>query len=711
MTMRQIILITTLLLIFLTARSQTSAVDSLAIDSISLGEVVVKANTETHTPGSDRVRITRSMREGAYDVGRLLGRVPGVTFNPVNRTVSVQGSNNVKILVDSIERDEEVIKHMSPDKFEYVTVVHNPPGKYAGYDAVINIRTRATYRGYEGMLLESVGIAPGNGLGKGEHLSSWNNMAAASYTREKLTLSASGQYYLGHEASSSYYTQEYPLNNLRETVREQPLGDPVTRSRNTTVVADASADWQINDNHSVSALWQGFFTGNNSTNTSYTLGRETLDGKPLGDIPFSSRTGSRDGRTNVIGLYYRGRFSKAWDMYTWGTYNNHSEINGNSSRRGDILAIDDDSRVRMNYLWGGTTVNFVPGGKWSFALDEQVHSIRYNSSNLNTGVRESRSDEVRNRSMLSASFTPTERLSLQLNAGVGTQHITQDGVSRTSVKPLVEARLYWNPSERFLMRLNYKTTNFIPPLSYLQDFGRFTDSLTYTHGNPSLKPLYGHDLTASFYLFNTVWLTARWHESGSGVYNIASAATGPRPDGMTGPYVAYRYENVPGHYFELNANLYKNISREWAIQAYGTLSEMKTNFGGQSNHRWYVDMLAGAYYMPSGLDMVVNLNYILSPSVTVSPQTLQYGYSDHLVFNLEKSLLKGRLNISLNYTFPVHLADGLIKGHMVSPALIRHTWENNQRRNNNTIHLGVTYRFNGGAQVRKYQHDTDKVAK
>lgn len=711
MAMRQIILITTLILTILTSRAQVERPDSVASDSISLGEVVVKANTETHTPGKDRVLITRQMREGAYDVGRLLGRVPGVTFNPANRSVSVLGSQNIKILVDSIERDQEVIKRMSPDKFAYVTIVHNPLGKYAGYDAVINIRTRPTYRGYEGMLNEGVGISPGDGLGKGEHLSSWNSMASASYTREKLTLSASGRHWLGHSASSSYYTQTYPLNNLRETVREQPFGDPVSRSRTTTVAADASADWQINDNHSVSALWQGFFTGNNSTNTSYTLGRETLDGTPLGDIRFTSRTGSRDGRNNILGLYYRGRFSKAWDMYTWATYNHDSDINGNSSSRSDIFAIDDDSRVKMDYLWGGTTVNFAPGGKWAFALDEQMHSIRYNSYDLATGVRESHSDEVRSRSMLSASFTPSERLSLQLNAGVSTQHITQDGTGHTAVKPLAEARLYWKPSERFLMRLNYRTTHFIPPLSYLQDFGQFTDSLTYTHGNPALKPLYGHDFTASFYLFNTLWLTARWHQAGSSVLSIASAATGLRPDGITGPYVAYRYENVPGHYFELNANLYKNISREWAIQMYGTLSQMEMSFGGQSNHRWYADLLAGAYYMPSGLDMIVNLNYNLSPSVTVSPQTLQYGYSDLLVLNFEKSLLKGRLNIGFAYTFPVHLADGLIKGHMVSPGLIRHTWQNNQRRSNNGFNIGVTYRFNGGAQVRKYQRDTDKVSR
>jgi hypothetical protein len=105
MAMRQIIFITTLILTILTSRAQVERPDSVASDSISLGEVVVKANTETHTPGKDRVLITRQMREGAYDVGRLLGRVPGVTFNPANRSVSVLGSQNIKILVDSIERD------------------------------------------------------------------------------------------------------------------------------------------------------------------------------------------------------------------------------------------------------------------------------------------------------------------------------------------------------------------------------------------------------------------------------------------------------------------------------------------------------------------------------------------------------------------------------------------------------------------------------
>lgn len=48
------------------AQGQTVAADSISTDSISLGEVVVKASANTHTLNTDRFMVTKKMREGVH---------------------------------------------------------------------------------------------------------------------------------------------------------------------------------------------------------------------------------------------------------------------------------------------------------------------------------------------------------------------------------------------------------------------------------------------------------------------------------------------------------------------------------------------------------------------------------------------------------------------------------------------------------------------
>ena len=126
----------------------TQAADSIA--DKALDEVVVKHQTVKRSAQGDLITITKDMRLGARNTGELLGNIPGAMYNSINRSLSFYGSRNIIVLVDSIEHDFNYIARLNQKRFDKINITYNPSGKYRGYDAVINLKTRPHYQGYDG---------------------------------------------------------------------------------------------------------------------------------------------------------------------------------------------------------------------------------------------------------------------------------------------------------------------------------------------------------------------------------------------------------------------------------------------------------------------------------------------------------------------------------------------------------------------------------
>lgn len=74
-------------------------------------EVEVVYETLKRNATQDLVTITQAMRKGSNNTGELLGRLEVMRYDNMSRSLSYMGSSNVKIIVDSIERDESYIKN------------------------------------------------------------------------------------------------------------------------------------------------------------------------------------------------------------------------------------------------------------------------------------------------------------------------------------------------------------------------------------------------------------------------------------------------------------------------------------------------------------------------------------------------------------------------------------------------------------------------
>lgn len=142
-----------------TFKDETDAQND-TIEGKTLDEIVFVQQTVKHEANRDVFTVTKSLRDGAATAAQMLGRVQGMHYDLVSEAVSYMGSTNIKILVDSIEKDDTYVKNLSPKRFSRIEVIHNPAGKYREYNVIINLVTKQNYTGYELFVNESLTITP-----------------------------------------------------------------------------------------------------------------------------------------------------------------------------------------------------------------------------------------------------------------------------------------------------------------------------------------------------------------------------------------------------------------------------------------------------------------------------------------------------------------------------------------------------------------------
>ena len=198
--------------------------------------------------------VTKDMRRDVKEAGELLGKLPGVYYNPLSKEVRYLFSKNIVILVDSIPKDQEYIKRLRPYRFDHITIVNNPTGQYDGYDAIINFHTRPDYDGYESNGIAQISVVPDGRNGDGQDFKKHALNLDFTYTNRKVTVSAFGGYVSDRNGTSSRYVNNYKLNDLVETTLARPMRDPADRSKSFEAAAHLSVSYEINQNNSISAI-------------------------------------------------------------------------------------------------------------------------------------------------------------------------------------------------------------------------------------------------------------------------------------------------------------------------------------------------------------------------------------------------------------------------------------------------------------------------
>lgn len=423
----------------------------------------------------------------------------------------------------------------------------------------------------------------------------------------------------------------------------------------------------------------------------------------------SQRSDIRDRLDVLAGLWYRGK-GPGWRLNANLTYTNIGYKRCNSTDRSSGYQITDNRNISSRYFTGGLEAKRQSDNqKWIFTLSDDFILSSFKEDRTETGNRLSDSNDFRNTFNASADYQINNKLSLGFNAGSSVFRNSYNTASDTHFTPKAGFQATWIPSDNVFIRLNYATSTRYPALSRMQDYGQFTDSLTYTSGNPGLKPSLIHDISLTATFLKSISIEGRYTHTSDCVFSYFVPAYGVIPSGASTFYTRNGSVNGTSDRWSVNLTYSKAFGQHWQISLTGTLIGERAKYGDDASSKvlpqydWYV------LYQTMKGSLQFYLSGYMEQKAYISPQSCLWNSTDLYALSVSKFLFNNRLQLLGMWYIPLHLTDGGAHGGITSPSYSTRYWADNNFRVNNMFQISVLYRFNGGKSVKKYNRDSETV--
>lgn len=703
------VLVTLLTAMSLTTRAQEK--DTLKVQSdsvarnVSLKEVSVVASSIRTEGDRTTVRITKEMRRGARNTAQMLGNIRGLTWNAVSNSVEYNGRGNIIVLVDSLEKGYSYVMDLHHLRFEKVEIIDRPKGKYEGYDALINLVTKKNYEGYEGYLRASTRLMPA-GPNAGKFL--WFvNSGAFTYTRNKWNFVANVTRMSDNKnVLQEWYERTYPMQELTERV----LHNDETNEKlldNVDYQVNLSVDYQLNKNHSLS--WAYVYDYNRDENQlNYLLEQRHMNIGTIDTLDVHSINNTYN-HNHSTALFYRGR-SGAWSYEADINYVYNRNTPDNTFQRGSTFTLLNHYNDHMHYT------RFRSGARRSWYDNRLQLQFGYN----NTWKDYERKDfdsqqQLNNNGFLRNNgwFNLWGRLdSIGHNmASVGGRieqvHVWSNGIGDNQLVWSISA-MYWHKlTEKNWIRFNYDYGIDHPNQNQTSAYGYFTDSLTWSGGNPFLRPSVSHQWK--------VWFDAWWcFNAQAGVTYAPNTITaiselrhGSLPSGVDGDYVASTYVNSRYLSPWVSVSFTKRFAKDFVYKADALAAMPSAKYGDFSQHGHELRFKTSLQYYNRKYHLAAFMAYEMNHNKMVTPQTYSINDKDDLLYiSIDKTFFHDRLTLSFLALSPLKWGDGISRTTVVSPAIQStnyfNSWESNNR---GALQFTLVYRFMGGKSVREYKRE------
>ena len=673
-----------------------------------LGEVVVEGSVVQRRGNEDVWTITQKMRENTNNAGELLGKIQGAYYDPVSRELSYMGSKNIIILVDSIEKDQGYVKRLGQNRFEQVGVILNPQGKYAGYSALINLKTKPHYEGYEGNAYVQLRTIPTGANGRGNGIYNAEIDPDFTWTRDKITIAFTGKAQRVRKGNEESYAAIYPMNDYSRRIIDNAYHDPNTINTTKFLSGTLSADWQINNRHSMSASFTAQYNGTrNIANLRIAEGALSRSEELITDE--NRKTLSKETPSLRGGLWYRGQIG-SWSVSASAMASRRTIDRRYSLLRNTGFSLTDDRDVVNSYVWGGADASrWFANNKFMLQISDYITVSDYKEETPLLKALLSRSSNLYNNALVSMWWMASQRVSLGLAAGIGTQRQAVAGLpSNTYTSPRVAVAAAGIVNNNLSLRFNYDMSSIMPPISMVQNYGQFTDSLMWQGGNPDLKPSLNHTFRLVAYIMKWLTVSGSLTLGHNQFYNIYLPGYGLIPGGGETYYAESTFANGTSTSWNINATLNVPVGKKFRIMGDVGVSGVRGSWNSYSSDKALPSGSVGLSYTPTNnWNIVFSEN--ISSSLNISPQQKQWGTSDFMTLYVGRYLLKRNLQVALSWFLPVHLLNCETKGGIRSDIYRTTVCDNNIRRENNTLMLQIVYSLQRGKAVRKYQRQEGTV--
>ncbi len=678
-------------------------------DLQSLDEVEVTASSRESSIDKDMQIVTDDMRQGASDAKEVLEKVPGLSYDRYNNTISVDNSSKVIFLVEGVEKNQEYIKNLAPERMKKVEVIRNPGGRYGleGYSAIINIILRKDYVGQEFFINDQLLVDADQKYR--QYLLPINGINATyNYSFNKFNV----------YAGITNHLQKFALKTANETIYENnseiretsPDEEPNMFFQNQITNYTLGADYYINPRNTLSFESNVSNFPKSNQQIDQTFQTNTYDSGELIDSYQYNTSLNKESNDSYNTLFYVGKLGNKDRIDASFSYNFYREQYANKTTYDDSswraeqgTNKKDFTKLNIEYNHEFTSkLNLQAGyGNTWKKLDNRF--VGTGSLALSDTSATFIQTEVRHNLFGYLSYSFSKKISAK--AGLAAEY--SNPVTETQNLQYMIYQPYFDLKYDFSkiasLKLMYRSDADYPSISQTNPFSSQLDPTTITTGNPNLKPSVINKLSLKLSVMQGLISLEPYYQFSN---NYISQTGFLRPDGM----FEYTYSNI-GHYEDkgVQANFTIPIGKLFIWQNSVRYYSSKITHDGYTNS--LNDWKANSQLVFRGLknNGVIVLNYRRDMGKNINALGYSRDNNDYWLLLVQQPFLKNRLTAMVGYMLPVNWGTNYDQGSYVKADGYEKYTHTDISVLKNMFIVKLSFRFNKGKVKKSDKHiETDK---
>lgn len=664
-------------------------------DAQLLNEVSIKTNSHDNLIDRDEQIVTDKLRAGASDTKDVLAKLNGVEYDRYNNSIKVDNKDKVIILVDGLEKDQEYIKNLSPDRLKKIEVIRSPAGRYGleGYSAVINIILKKDYQGTEIFVRTRPMVDP-DAIKKNYFFVQNNADASINYVYNRLNVYA------------TYGSNDNNFNLLSTSKKEYTNGlviekaIPDAHDVNTKVKElfnsyTLGTDYYINPKHTISfesnlkTLPSGYNTTNGTSNVIYSNNGVILDN-------FNSQLKNSSSNTSSYNsVFYVGKLDENNVVNSNFTYSNYNNNYTNSFSENQLYSTTqqgtDNKNATKFYL------EYVHTFKDKTSLEAGYGNTWEKQNNIYKDTTSSRFlySDIRHKLYSYYTWNKNKKISAKLGAAAETSSRNANGQLNSYLifQPYLD--LQYKPSSIIDFKLKYRTESTYPNISQTNPFTIALDQQSVSTGNPYLRPEVLHKISLQTDLLGgLITIEPYYHFSNNYITSIGTL----RNDSI----FEYNYDNV-GYYrnYGVQTRFTIPFGKSIFLQSDFDVFKSSIKYLDKINNLNNWTMSSQLIYQNQKSRAVVGLKYQKNLFKYITAQGYNVGDNDYWIIFVQQPFLKNKLNVMLLYFLPINLGVDFNQGSYIKTDTYTETKTNDISFLKNMFILQVSYRFSKGKSVNK----------
>lgn len=620
--------------------------------ALELSGTTITVNTIEHKIDRDVYMITDKMRKQAANAQEILDQIQGVRFDKLSNTIRVGNETAVLLLVDGVQKSAIYIKNLSPNRISNIELITEPGGKYVSdeYAAIINFILKDDYTGYD-IIVHNSSVFSLDNKHDGNNIINEKPEIGITYTKKKVNVFAN--YSFVHVLLNTplwkrlIYTDQIEMYPIKEDVEKAN-----NRYKYNTNYVEGGINYQITPKQVIS--FQGDYTYQNTEE----INRLKYNVLYLNNNSWSQLSTFREDGTKdkdyAATIFYKGEYSKLFNIYSDFTYNYYSNKVTNEFKHGhDNYSIDDyyesKNYTRFN-LEGERTVS----PKFKLNLGYTNVWRKYKSANDNNFLY-LYYNEWRNLLFSHLQYNVNNKLTIK--GGINVEYIkTYSETKNNDWSILPYFQLNYKANKNVNINVSYQTNSDYPTLFQLSPLTTILDSITRQSGNPALKSAVRHTFSAKLTLWNMLTIKSSTTHTPKGISEVYT-------DGVWSNTVFSSFMNI-----HINQNivqliyvqpLSKHINFSNTLTYYSkkaSYQETKNSYRG-----WLLDSEI-KYYNPK-INFETQIGYYRNIDKSTMLQGYQMINMDSWQITLNKHFLQKQISFMITYFPPLSLGvrKGLIK--------------------------------------------------